>query len=281
VIRRLALIVAIALLGAGCADHLGRRAPSCDITSTSATLLLQAQSIPGTEYVPCVGELRAGWDYEHAVVRSGKSVFWISSDRVGERFLEVSLEPTCDLDGTVRATSDEGAVPLYVDVRRSDTSLSVVVVPEGDNPTTEAYASEVADLVRGSVLRDRPVGVRVDLSGLDTMRRIEQALEAGDPVLVVGPREREEGLAEMYLPGGGEPERLEPTDALHEIEETLDDTVYEATWHYPFRDGCVTYEFDAKGPGVDTLPEEVQQALGLYPVDPLRAFGERVGWVLP
>ena len=30
-----------------------------------------------------------------------------------------------------------------------------------------------------------------------------------------------------------------------------------------------------------TLPEDVQQALGLYPVDPLRAYGERVGWIIP
>ena len=56
--------------------------------------------------------------------------------------------------------------------------------------------------------------------------------------------------------------------------------------HFPedlssFRSACVTYEFDAEGPGVDTLPTDVQEALGLYPVDPLRAYGDQVGWVIP
>jgi len=284
VIRRIAAVVVLALVASGCATQLGRRTPACDINRVDSTLILQAQSVADAEYVPCVGELKAGWDYEHAVVRSGQSMFWISSDRVGERFLEVTLESTCDIGDAVRVTSDEDPVPLYVDIRQSDVTVSLVVVPEGQDSAIEAYASAYADQLRGTVLRDREVQVRVDLSTDTTSARIDKALAAGYPVLVVGAREQEEGLAELHLPGPDgavDPVRVAPATALDAVEATLGGTRYEATWFYPFRSGCVTYEFDAEGPGVDTLPTDVQEALGLYPVDPLRAYGDQVGWVIP
>jgi hypothetical protein len=284
--RRHALAVAALLVVSGCArEDIGRSVPSCDPNLAGSTLLLSAQSVRDVEYVPCINDLKAGWSYEHLQARSGWARFWLSSDRVGDRFLEVTLQPACELGAAVQVPSDEGAVPLFADVARHDYVLSLVVIPEGAGAVNRTYALQLADDLSGSIVRDRVVRVTVDASDDATEERIGRALEGGYPVLVVGAREQEEGSVELYLPGAydsvPEPERMPPAEALEEIEKTLGAPAYQATWHYLFRSGCVTYEFDARGPGVDTLPQDVASALGLYPIDPLREYGRDFGFVLP
>jgi hypothetical protein len=285
--RRLAAsVLGIAVMINGFArEDLGRRIPSCDPNEASSTILLEAQSVRDTEYIPCISDLKAGWSYEHVEARSGHARFWISSDRVGERFLEVTLRPACELGNALQMPSDEGTVPLFVDVTRFDYVVSAVVIPEGAGAVNRAYALQLADEIGASVLRSRAVRVTVDASDDPTEDRISRGLQSGSPVFVAGSREQEEATVELYLPPGGEelppPQRLPLAEALEEIEDTLEDPVYEATWHYLFRSGCVTYEFDAHGLGVETLPQDVQAALGLYSVDGLRQYGEEFGYVLP
>jgi hypothetical protein len=276
-----ALCVALAVSGCG-NEQIGRSVPSCDPNQAGSTLLLAAQSVADAEYVPCVVDLKAGWEYEHLEAKRGRAVFWLSSDRVGERFVEVTLAPACDLGDAVQITSDEPGVPLFVDVERSDAVLSVVVIPEGAEGINRGYALRVADALSEETVRDRSVRVTVDASNDPTEDRLSRALEPGNPALVVGTREQEEGAVELHIPGRtGDPPRLPLGDALEEIEDTLGAPRYRATWHYLFRSGCVTYEFDAKGAGIEALPGDVQEALGLYPLDPLREWGEELGYELP
>jgi hypothetical protein len=283
--RRTALVLGSVVLLSGCArDVIGRTVPACDPDQVGSTVILEAQSVPDVEYVPCINDLKAGWTYEHLKAESGEARFWISSDRVGERFLEVRLQPACEIGDAAQVESDEGSVPLFVDVENSDYILSLVVIPEGADVGNRTYALELAVDLGSEVVEDRTVRVWVDASDDATQDRITRALEGGAPVLVVGPREREENLVELYLVDEEgavqEPQRLSLGDALEEIEETLDEPSYEARWHYLFRSGCVTYTFDAHGPGIESLPREVQAALGLYPVDPLRELGAEYGYVV-
>jgi hypothetical protein len=282
--RRSALLaLAAALAVAGCArDDLGRRVPSCDPNEASATLLLSAQSVPDAEFIPCVNDLRVGWEYEHLEAERGRSRFWLSSDRVGERFLEVTVTGSCDLGDALQVRSDEADAPLLVDVRRSDAVLSVVVVPEGAEGLNRGYALRLADELSVETVANRTVRVTVDAGDDPTEDRISRALERGSPVFAVGVREREENTIELHLPNRrATPERLPLSEALQRIESGLGDPVYQATWHYLVRSACITYEFDARGPGVDTLPEQVQEALGLYPLDPLREYGRQLGYRIP
>ena len=284
--RRIVLLIGLAVLASGCGpEGLGRTVPSCDPDQATSTLILQAQTIPGLEYVPCVNDLKAGWEYEHLQARSGLARFWLSSDRVGERFLEVTLRPGCDLGEAVQVPSDEGDVPLFVDVERSDSVLSLVVIPEGVGAENRSYALQLAEDLAGESIANRVMRVVVDAAEGSTQDRIARAVDLGSPALVVGSREQEEGLVELHLAGRRgappQPRRLPLEDAIEEIEDALEEPAYRATWHYLFEGGCATYEIDARGPGVATIEEDVQAALGLYLLEPLREFGEQYGWVLP
>lgn len=278
--RRLAALVALCTVLTACSnDMIGRSVAACD--NPGGSLILAVQAVRGVEYVPCIVELPAGWEYEHLVARRGEARFWLHSDRVGDRFLTVTLAPTCDTSTAVAHRSDEPGIPKFVDVALDEATLTVAIIPEGtDDPLTAQYASRVADGVRGTSLRHRLVLVTVDAGQASTELRIRQALEARQPALVVGVRELEEQRVELHLPGR-DPVRIDLESALAHIEDSIGDPRYIATWYYPFRNGCVTYEFDAKGPGIDRVDDEVADSLTLLPIDPFRAVAESEGFVLP
>ncbi len=71
---------------------------------------------------------------------------------------------------------------------------------------------------------------------------------------------------------------IELGNAIEEIEEDVADPRYEATWYHLFEGGCIVYEFDARGFGSETLETDVDQALGLYPLDALRAAARNAGF---
>ena len=45
---------------------------------------------------------------------------------------------------------------------------------------------------------------------------------------------------------------------------------YRGAWFFRFEGGCVTYRFAAEGRSLETLPEDVAQALGFFPREELR-----------
>lgn len=144
-IRRLTIpLIAMALLSTGCSTNLGRAEPACGEDVITNAIILSAQSVRGTEYVPCISDLKPGWSYEHLRARNGHSRFWISSDRVGERFLEVTLEASCDISGAVPARSDDPEIELFMEGVVEDFYLSVVVVPEGADQSLREHAARVA-----------------------------------------------------------------------------------------------------------------------------------------
>ncbi len=283
--RSSAIVAAAALLAAGCGSQLGRNTPSCDESVITNAIIISAQSVAGTAYVPCVQELKPGWDYEHLEARRGQTRFWLSSDRVGQRFLEVTLEPSCPLDPDRLTASDEDAIPLYVEETEADFFVEIIVVPEGDEPELRDYAAEVVDQIGSERFGERLVRAYLDATDSPTARRIETALAAGHAALVVGPREVEEGTVEMHRIGRGGAEDvrpgLDPMEAVEEVAEGLGPPVYRATWRYPFEGGCVTYRFNARGIGAERIRYEVMDALGFLDLGPLRRLGEQFGYVVP
>ncbi len=45
---------------------------------------------------------------------------------------------------------------------------------------------------------------------------------------------------------------------------------YRGAWYFRFEGGCVTYRFAAEGQSLETLPEDVAQAIGFFPREELR-----------
>jgi len=284
--RTLPLLLAAALVATGCNSHLGRTVPGCNTVDINSATILMAQTVRGAEYNPCINELQPGWGYEHLESRSGQTRFWLSSDRVGDRFLEITFEGSCDLSSAVETSSDEPGIPLYVEEIEADFHIRITVIPEGDNQNYRAYAAEVAQEIGSSRVANRLVRARIDLSDLPTAERIRLALRDGQAVLIVGAREYEEGTVELHIlrPGGENPSVLpgmSAAEAVEEVADPLDDPVYRALWYYPFENGCVTYRFDAKGAGADRISYEVKDALGFLLLAPLREYGEQVGYLIP
>lgn len=269
----------LALLLAGCNSGLGRQTPRCD--ETSGTLLLSWQAVQVSEYVPCVLGLPAGWSYVDLQAKSGQSIFWLDSDRMGDRFLEVRLEPSCSMGPARGMPSDEEPIPLFMDVVETMT-IPITVIPEGTNLSTFAYADEVAADLKDETIKGRKTLVRVDAGSAPTAERIERARTDGDFVFVVSLRNSEDGTVTVIPPGSSEEIRnLSRGRVRHFLEEENGPPTYRGSWYYPFDTACITYLFDAEGPGVDTIETDVQAALGLFSTQEVRSNLQESGYSVP
>jgi len=123
-VRRWRLVAAIAcsavvLLLPGCATNAGH-VPLCSRPADDL-LVLEAQSVPSATRLPCVTTLPFGWTFGGSLVQSGRSRFWLDSDRAGIHAVEVDLIRTCDISGAVEVAP--GPTELGVKVYEQPTSL--------------------------------------------------------------------------------------------------------------------------------------------------------------
>lgn len=276
-----ARIPVVAALGAvlalpACGSPMGFNTPVCD--KVSSALALSAQALPGTAFVPCINSLRTDWVYDDLRAERSRSEFRLGSLGMGMYFLRVTLQPTCDISGATRVASDEPAVPLYVDVQ-SDDDIHLVVVPDDDNAELVTYAASLVSKLDHAVLGDRTLIVHLDTSHMPVSGRIETARQSGATVILVTVRDSEQGTVTMILPGEGAERsgvaRAEITDNLRTI---TGPATYTGAWYYPFRNGCVTYTFDARGSGVATIEADVKAALGLYDAEAMRREAREAGY---
>ncbi len=271
---------ALVVVFAGCSSDLGRGVPACD--SGSNSLVLSVQALPDTEYVPCVNGLFTGWDYVDLEAETGRSVFWLDSDRMGMRFLQVDLATSCDARTAEQVTTDEEGVPLLKDVTE-EVAVTVTVIPEGRSAETFAYSSQVVlDFEEIDEIEGRELVVVADASNTPTASRVERALAAGDVVVVLSVRDAEEETMTVIIPQTGQ-ERggLSFDDAADFLEDNVDPPSYRGNWYYLFDNGCVTYTFDAQGPGVETIESDVEAALGLFDAEVLRQSARDAGFDIP
>ena len=96
------MLVLLAIAVSSCSDQLGRSVPGCATDDNpsfglAGGIIVEMQAVATAEYVPCISVLQQGWEYRHLVPERGKSRFWLSSDRVGDDFLEVTLREVCDV----------------------------------------------------------------------------------------------------------------------------------------------------------------------------------------
>ena len=70
-------------------------------------------------------------------------------------------------------------------------------------------------------------------------------------------------------------------DAAEFLEDNVDPPSYRGNWYYLFDNGCVTYTFDAQGPGVETIESNVEAALGLFDAEVLRQSARDAGFDIP
>ncbi len=68
--------------------------------------------------------------------------------------------------------------------------------------------------------------------------------------------------------------------ATSRIEDHLPELRYRGSWYHLFAGGCITYDIDAAGPGVQTIEADIRQVVGFYPLGELRRAAAVVGFVV-
>ena len=117
--RRVAFLLASALLVTGCGRVRSEAAPTC-VPKGADTLVLIAQAVPRATKIPCIASYPAGWHFASMSVRDGEARFTLDSDRAGISAVKVHLQASCALEGATEIPSDEPGT------RRFERVISVV-----------------------------------------------------------------------------------------------------------------------------------------------------------
>jgi hypothetical protein len=271
------MVSALALVVTAC-TNLGRDIPVCDyeFTDTPGAIILEAQAVPEARLGPCVNELEPGWEVHHLEPESGLAAFTIDSDRLGEKFLVVTLKETCDPGSAVARRHDDPRIERFVDATAEIDPVNVTIVAV--SPSSVDYAASIGVDLSDFTLRGRPMRLTLDDRVGDSGARAAEALAAGHIVFIASDRDRREGTMEVRLPTGEVRPGLDLADAIDEAEDVVLDGSYSATWYHKFDGGCITYAFDATGTGVETVTDEVEAALGFADLERLRRSARQAGF---
>jgi hypothetical protein len=283
--RRMVLgAVLLVGLTTACVNPLGRGVPECDTSQLTSSMVIQVQSVPSAAYVSCIYGLKTGWTYEDLDARSGRSVFRLDSDRMGLRFLTVEALPSCEPTGlpTALADDDYPGVELFKDIE-SESSVDVVIVPEGPAGATVSRALEISAELEDTQIKDRDVNVSISSGDDPTRQRIDAAAANGAHVIAISIRDAEEGTLSVRLAGTSAAEELSVNglgSAVDRITAVETPPIYRGKWYFVFDGGCVVYTFNARGPGVSTLEDDVNLVLGLFDAEALRRVARDEGFDL-
>lgn len=277
--RLIAVICAVALLSVACGEQqLGRRIVECEGPSRSieTSFILTAQAVPGADFIPCVEALRPGWEFEHTQARSGQAFFTLDSDRMGDDFLRVTLLPSCDVGAAHEVDSDELGTTLSIEVLEERTEFTVVVVPVAERH--RSYAISVSSLFTDDIVKRRSVKVALEDSDKPIADKIAAAHALGHPVVIIDDNEVATTTVSLRRVGEDEESGLSYAAALKEIEDDVASPLYRARWFYTFQGGCVRYDIDAEGEGVQSVDRDIADAIGMYPMEEMRKLARDAGY---
>ncbi len=277
--RRAGVLVAFTLLLGAC-GRLGVGIPGCPtaVTQPGTALVLSLQAVPSAEYAPCVNEVKFGWSGPRFDAERG-----LAETRFFNRdsnFLTARLTESCEIGPATPVESDLPGVERFEDIASVPSHLGVVIVPAGEDQL--GYARRIVSEHEDTVVRDRVLRFRINQAFESSMReRAASAFAENDFVWIVGELDAEEGTLELRRTVEGEGARgLDVAAALNRMEGLAEEIRYRGNWYFRFEGGCITYDFDARGALAATVAEDAEAALGLYPLAPLRAFGEEQGYEL-
>jgi hypothetical protein len=122
-----ALLGGFLLLSAGCMGNIQVGAPPGEPDCAGPdgrvndAVVLVAQSVPSAQWLPCLGELPVGWNFQRLEAQSGRTrVLLVTGDRDGEHEVTVTLAATCDIAGAGEVPSDRPGIRRYDRVATAD-----------------------------------------------------------------------------------------------------------------------------------------------------------------
>jgi hypothetical protein len=262
--------------GLACSNlGLGEAACTAPDSKISGATILNVQAVPTAKYTPCLHELRLGWD----------SVIWFAEDgRAGIEiqrsfvtFLTATVTESCDVSNAVLVSSGSD-VDRYEDVDFQAAEVHVTIVPSGADPLFRSR--QLVHELEGVQLRDRPLILTIDDQIEQSVSaRVDRALKQHEYVVIIDEVDAEEGTVQLRSSNPNVVGRgLLADDALDLIEDHLTEVYYRGSWYFTFEGGCITYQFDAKGPLAETVAADAQDALGFFNAEQLRDGARKMGY---
>jgi riboflavin biosynthesis pyrimidine reductase len=133
------------------------------------------------------------------------------------------------------------------------------------------YARSIETELEARQINDRDVFVVFDTSDDPLADKVAAAAGRDRPIIVVDEQDALARTATLQMPDETQSVRgLDLEDLFERLEDRLAKPSFVGTWYRVFEGGCITYEFDAEGTGVDRLAEDVEEALGLFPAGVVR-----------
>jgi hypothetical protein len=153
--------------------------PFCDEFSV---LVLEAQSVPTAQLIPCFESMPSGWVASFIWIDSDGTSVILDSDLAGAGAAEVELREACDVTGYVQVPSDEVDTERYQvveDIGGEFRSRRTYLFDGGCTTLTFHFDAEVSAALVSDI--SRSVGF-VPRSSLDeTIRSITDGREQLDP----------------------------------------------------------------------------------------------------
>lgn len=276
--RQALLLVALALAASACGSSLGRSIIECslDLEQPNGTTIISAQAVPSADFLPCIEALRPGWDFEHVAPESGRVWFALDSDRLGDRFVQVTLTEACSVGAAVPQLSNQPGADYYIEVLEDRSTVPLTIVPIAARHREYAYSA--AAVLTGKVVDGHRVEATVSDADEPASDRIALAITTGYPVLIVDDIEMNTATLSFREPDGDEEAGLVVDDVVEELQGTLGDPVYRARWYYVFQDSCIEYDINAAGPGAERAPRDIAQAIGFYDLTDLKELAIEAGY---
>lgn len=280
--RRTAVVVCLlGMVALGCSDQLGQKVVECEesLDRVTTSLILAAQAVPGSDYLPCVEILEPGWDYNHVIAETGRAQFTLDSDRMGDLFLAVTVSTVpaqCDVGDALPVESGHPGMDLAVEVIEETTEIAITVIPVA--PRHRLFAGKLATTMRDDVFDGQTISIEVEESADLMADRVAAAHAAGRHVFIVDDEEVKNSTVRVRRVGGEEIAGEDPGEALADIADSVGDPVYRARWFYTFDGACIRYDFDASGIGAQTVAEDATEVLGFLDVEPLRQLARDAGY---
>jgi hypothetical protein len=272
-------MIVVALLGTGCGRGVGL--PSCETAPSNpdSATLLALQAVPTADYAPCLNSVKLGWDDVDYRFESG--MVTIEIGRELSAFLEVRLTEKCDIGSAIPVPSGMPDVARYEAIDQVVSDIRVTIIPTGERP--RIHALMMAKDLEGIRVEDRPVIFTVDEEiDFSVLTRVNDALFTNDYVWIIDDLDTEEDTLEMRRSANSDEgaRGLSVEEALHRIEDMTPEVRYKGQWYLVFNGGCITYDFNAGGTVAETIADDVEDAIGLYPNGELREEGRRHGYEL-
>ena len=169
-------------------------------------------------------------------------------------------------------------VMRFVDATEETSPVDVVVVPTVDSVVD--YAASVGVDLSDVTANGRRLQLELARAG-DAESAIAAARAAGAFAIEVDVRNAVRGTVSLAVPNDEDlVEDLTLVEAVGAIEDRVEEGTYAATWYHPFEGGCITFEFDADGPGVESLVADAERAIGFVDLADLKRQAAEAGFIL-